>query len=43
MRSIHSGKQLVGGRAEQRERKDGAVVKGNPSAFVQDIPAQDLR
>lgn len=32
-----------GGREERRERKDGAVVKGDPSAFVQHILAQDLR
>lgn len=43
MRSMHSVKQLVGGREEQRERKDGAVVIVNPSASVQHIPAQDLR
>lgn len=40
---MHSVKQLVGGREERRERKDEAVVKGNPSAFVQRIPAEDHR
>lgn len=32
-----------GGREEQKGRKDGAVVKGDPSAFVRRISAQDLR